>query len=716
MSNRIEYGKYIFDDDSIFNGKVEMSNSMMFDSLVPDELTVEVVSKDTGWGRLMTVDGKWVHTSIQDGNKGYVIDADDITAFTYGDPVYYYRDEVLAGKFYMRSIERLSIDRFRLSAVSLVGLLASETHMGGIYNGAYGYEHTAGGIIADILQGYEYTIYSQVEYTPVWGWLPIASKRDNLQQVLFAVGATLTKDAETGNPHITYLSTLGSPRNIAGTRIFLGSSYNYKAPATEVVVSEHGYYKSAQDRTVSLFDNTDGSGAVDNLLVTFEKPCYDLAWSGSESVATFPKGANYCYVTGVGALTGKEYTHTEKVFSVPTDATGETRVVNVKNATLVSLANSINVAARVVDYETLAEEVSLGIELRTDNIKPATGIRFTDPYGQQVTGLISKMDLVMSGKSKADCTVVKNYTPSHFGNNYRRAYITTTNGTWTPPVGASTIRVVIGQGGQAGQNGYNGTAGTGTFVDGSPVSAVGVGGAGGSAGSAGKVFIIDLPSPTTLTITIGAGGVASNAEGGVGGEGGHSTVTMNGVTYTSADGEVLEAGFLNIFSGTRYSIAGRDGVRGGNGGGVQGDWEVPLNAENVEFNNRIYKGGTNGEDYFDDDPYILELINLHGGGGGGAAYGGKGGNGKTAEWKDDAPSEWTYGDAGNGANAIQLADTATYGSGGAGGCGGGGGGAGGYWKYITSQSTYQGFATMGTGGSFSKGKNGGKGFVLIYYS
>lgn len=711
MSNRIEYGKYIFDDDSIFNGKVEMSNSMMFDSLVPDELTVEVVSKDTGWGKLMTVDNKWVHTSA---NEGYVIDADDITAFTYGDPVYYYRDDVLVGKFYMRSIERLSIDRFRLSAVSLVGLLASETHMGGIYYGAYGYEHTAGGIIADILQGYDYTIYSQVEYTPVWGWLPIASKRDNLQQVLFAVGATITKDAETGNPHITYLSTLGTPKNIAGTRIFLGSSYNYKAPATEVVVSEHGYYKSAQDRTVSLFDNTDGSGAVENLLVTFEKPCYDLAWSGEESVATFPKGANYCYVTGVGELTGKEYTHAEKVFSVPTDATGETRVVNVKNATLVSLANSINVAARVVDYETKAEEVNLGIELGTDNIKPATGIKFTDPYGQQITGLISKMDLIMSGKSKADCTVVKNYQPSHFGNNYRKTLLAFTNRTWTPPVGTETIRVIIGQGGQAGQNGYNGTAATGEFDENyEPTGTVGVGGAGGSAGSAGKVFVIDLPSPTTLTITVGAAGVTSNTEGGVGGEGGHSTVTMNGVTYTSADGEVLEAGFLDIFSGTRYAIAGRDGVRGGNGGGIQGDWQVPLSAENVEYNDKLYKGGTNGENYYVDEPRPIRIL---GGGGGGAAYGRSGGNGTTAEWKDDAPSTWTYGDGGNGANAIQLPDTATYGSGGAGGCGGGGGGGGGAWMYQTSQSTYRGFATMGTGGSFSKGKDGGGGFVLIYYS
>ena len=195
--NLINYSPYTFDDSSIISGSLAMQNALCFDSLVPDELTVEVISNATGRRKLLTVYSEWYHTV---DNRGYVVAVDDLRKFTYGDPVLYYYDDVLQGKFYIRSVERLSVDRFKLSAFSAVGLWASVTHLGGIYTG-----ETAGTVIADLLSGYSYSIESDVAAVPLYGYLPIASIRDNLQQVLFALGASLMKDA-SGNPHIAFLT------------------------------------------------------------------------------------------------------------------------------------------------------------------------------------------------------------------------------------------------------------------------------------------------------------------------------------------------------------------------------------------------------------------------------------------------------------------------------------------------------------------------------
>ena len=82
--NTIEYAPFTFDDTSIVSGSIASKNALMFDSLEPDELTVEVVSNDTGRRKLLTVDREW-YTPVD--NRGYVLMTNDLRKFTYGDPV-----------------------------------------------------------------------------------------------------------------------------------------------------------------------------------------------------------------------------------------------------------------------------------------------------------------------------------------------------------------------------------------------------------------------------------------------------------------------------------------------------------------------------------------------------------------------------------------------------------------------------------------------------
>ena len=52
----------------------------------------------------------------------------------YATPVYAYRNGDFVGKFYFKTIERYGVKHFKISCVSIIGLLEYETHYGGIYN------------------------------------------------------------------------------------------------------------------------------------------------------------------------------------------------------------------------------------------------------------------------------------------------------------------------------------------------------------------------------------------------------------------------------------------------------------------------------------------------------------------------------------------------------------------------------------------------------
>ena len=682
--NLINYNRNDYDDSKIVSGSVAMEQSLRYDTLVPDELTVEVVSDYLGDRKLLTSTLAWYHTV---DNEGYIVAVGDIRQFTYGTPVTYYYNGVLQGKYYIHNVQRLSVDHFRLSAYSAVGLWASIQHLGGLYDG-----ETVGEIIADILDGFTYTIDQDIADVPCYGWLPIATIRDNLQQVLFSVGGSLMKDAN-GDPHIQYIDTETSIA-VGDDRIYIGGQVSYRTPATTVAVTEHAFYETAYDLEIMLFDNTDGSGAALNKIVTFDEPCHNLTASGLTIVES---GANYAIVTGVGTLTGKKYTHTTRQVNISTGRSGEAKEAKVENAYLVSAANSANVASRVANYEATAEEVACGIVMSDDNIKPGKIVTFNDPYGEPSSGIISKMNITMSGKSKADCTIVKGYTPTDFGNNYENVDVVSTSGTWSVPAGVDRIRIVLIGGGQAGRAGEHGNAGNN--------GKGGAGGSGGAGGNGGSIWLTDINNPSgSYTVTIGSGGASAGAYGTA------TTAVQGATTYSSANGAPSPTGYRELLNNIIYAVKGTNGVNGEKGGG--GGTSSHLNGYwggDYRYGNETLSGGRGGTGYTGG------IVSGYacGGGGGGACYHQSGSSGSAG---DNSGSSNTGGKGGKGGNASNFPqETVTFGSGGKGGNGGGGGGGGGYYKSVYSATTYSGYATDGSGGSGSSGNAGGQGVALFYY-
>lgn len=747
--NVVSYDNFTFDDNSIISGKLNLANSLAFDSLVPDEMTIEVVSKDTGISKVMVqpetgTDLLWYTTT---DNRGYVVMSNDIRQYVYGDPVLYRYDGALIGKFYLKSVTRLSEVTWRINMISAVGLWANRTHMGGVYSNV-----SAKGLIEDIVGAdgkfEDYVVDASLTNVLVSGYLPIASARDNLQQVLFATGVGIVKDPNNGMLLFQFLDNQYN-RSIASDDVFVGGSIDYDSPVTAVEVTEHEYYQSGSAQAETLFDNSSAATAADEALVAFGEPCFDLQWNGTAvSSLGWDNGANYCYVTGNGVLTGKKYTHISKPIKKDTgvDAVAD-NVKTVTDATLVSPLNVYTVADRLVDYYKSAERVHISIPLGeyltppSQAVKTGMKVHFSDPYdGETVTGMVETMDVTLSGKLKADCSIVKGYSPKRYENDFdsyvegRAGY---PNVPWETfrqnphryqfwwsgiPDWAKSIRIVVIGGGSGGQGGTNGSSATVDTWDRASVE-IGKGGSGGVGGSGGKVAIFDIPRPTSATRVVvlggmrGSGGVAGEAgtEGVMGGSGGSTKVWLcNGNfssrygEYTSTDGEVPTDGYRNPMSKLPYVYAmnGVSGIDGGDGGNTD------QSGQSVTYNGTTWTGGDHGASVTDDDYYFYG-----GGGGGGAAYGANGNNGTDGR-KGTGQNGWA-GDGGAGADASNIPNPQyyRYGNGGNGGGGGGGGGVAGYLRQSYPSKQESGFyGGNGAGGAGAQGNSGQIGCAIFFFS
>lgn len=643
--NSIIYGDRTFTNLDVKEGRTTSERSPIGDVLTIDTLEFDVVSEDT-----------------------------TLTDFIRNTPLTFFRDDEQMGIFYVQKISRTSINTYHFACTSTVGLLDETYHDGGIYTG-----ETVREVCTDICSPLTCYVKSNIANIKLYGWLPIATRRENLVQVLFAVGATLKVDYN-GAIRIEGLWD-GQSSEITASEMYAGGSVEYATPVTEVVVTEHAYSQSATE-TTELFKGT--TSADDK--ITFDEPCYDLTASGFSVLAS---GANWATVSaGSGVLTGKKYTHvTRQVMQQIKPKTRELvtqsdNTVKVESATLVSLVNATAVAKRLAEYYSHNERINYKIAIKHE--VPGDVVKIAHPYGGTVSGFIESVDITVSGKLAAEESVLVGYKPQDIGEQeyYDTVEVLTNTGTWTVPENVTSARIVLIGGGQGGSCGNKGEDGDKEGQN----NAGGAGGLGGAGGAGGKIYIVNIQvaQGTTYAIVIGTGGA-----GGVYSDGNEVAGSLGGDTtfgnYTSADGSTSSTGYTDTTTGTFYANTGNKGVSGGAGGaGGQVGVNHSEDGEDVE----TYKGGKAGGS-----------SSTSGGGGGGAAMGN---NGK------DGTAERYRGHGGAGGNATIIPEIpVTLGMGGTGGAGGGGGGG------CATGTRWLGYG--GSGGTGSNGGNGAQGCVLIYY-
>ena len=674
--NKIQFDKWTFTDDRIIDGGCYLSRSLLSSSLEINTLDVDVYNTDH---------------SI----KNFVVDT----------PVAYLKDDKRVASFYLQDIERISRNQYSIHAVSFAGVLDNQTHYGGIYTG-----QTVGEVVPQICGSIPVYVASNVTGIKLYGWLSIASRRENLAQVLFAISATVTTD-DTGAVWIQGLEP-EKKRDVTEDETEESASVEYTSPAIDVIVLEHQYTEGQEE--ITLFEGATSAGDI----ITFSEPCHSLVASG---FTITEQGANYAIVSsGSGKLTGKKYVHsTREVKGKRTqarDAGQNESKIRVEEATLVSLVNSRAVADRLADYYACAERIVADVAYQADDAGDV--LSQYHPYdGNMVQTCVESLDITLSGKLLAKMTSLVGYIPPDITQieYYDTFEILTGSGTWTPPKGAKNGRVVLIGGGTGGQSATAGKNGERPPRKGSTVTADGgEGGIGGAAGVSGKIYQTEIDLEAPVSYQCGTGGPGGIYSADLQNSGKPGTATTFGV-LSSELGSVSDSGFTNPIDKTQFAIPGINGLDGGKGGNALGGIEGDRHRRSESGEDVLqWKGGQGGEGDHRPIEEGLYPRTYSGGAGGGAAYGENGKDGEEFSHSGDL-----NGNGGDGANAHQRGGERKYGQGGSGGNGGGGGGAGGKGYYPAyKDDPEETFLSekAGTGGQGTAGEPGGDGCVIVFYS
>lgn len=690
-----------------------------------------------------------------------------IRNFKKNDKIEYFRSGSRVGVYYLQSVTRVGPKLYTLSALSAVGLLIVRPHRGGIYTG-----QTVAEVVAEICGDIPVLIETVYRGIKLYGWLPIASARDSLVQVLFAIGAWLHTD-EDGTLRVQKLwngtASIIGPGSVHAANI----QVKYLDPVSAVAVTEHQYIAGTED--VTLFEGTAQQGDV----IEFDEPAHSLT---AEGFTILESGANYAVLSaGTGKLTGKSYVHNRRVVTRTVTEGAAENVEEIADATLVSLVNSSAVAQRMAAYYACREQLTVDVNPAGEHAGHVVSL-WNEWDKQQTLACIASRETTISGLLKSRTSALVGYLPPQpeTSEYYDERVILTGSGEWTVPEGVTEIRAVLIGGGQGGESGSPGslsteckainqtsevTASTTTYRGWCPMIG-GAGGNKGAGGDGGKVLTVSQAVTAGEKITYAAGrggkGGAYSADAQTSGSGGTDTVFGS---HSSATGSTTETGYYDSVSGDTYAAHGAEGVNGGAGGGGNGEtnstayveggsvtdadgntWTPganPTSADTLSDSASAYGLWANSEiegTYVKHWTCSTKAVQGKGAGGGAAV----GANGKPGVHNANAPHAWGYSGAantpsnlhgkayaiayggvgGNGADATAPVKATVYGSGGTGGNGGGGAGGGGFAygenrvskEYPPTECSASGNkGKSGTPGLGSDGGEGADGCIIIYY-
>lgn len=673
---------------------------------------------------------------------------EQLAALPDNTPIVVCRNNAIKARFVKRGVSRIGPNTYSLIGRSPMGALTGMIHSGGIYTG-----QTVAEVAKEICGSIPILVKTVYAETKLYGWLPYAngkdrSARDNLVQVLFAIGAYLRTDLN-GVLRIEPLWD-GTASTISVDRSYSGGTVKYDSPISAVTVTEHQYIAGTDEK--ELFSGTSQQGDI----ITFSEPMHSLTATG---FTILDSGANYAKISsGSGSLKGKTYIHNTRLVTQTVTQNAAENVKSVTDATLVSLVNSSAVAKRLADYYKCRETITNGIVSGQE--KPGHVVSVYHPYDKKmVSACIVSLDTTMSGTLKSEMAALVGFLPPQPESSeyFDERVILTGSGEWTVPDGVTSYTRVLVGGGHCGGHGYGGNPATlktesytetilGELIQHSTVkwATGGKGGKGGEGGEGGKVLVetvTDAVPGAKVPYACGVGGV--NAAG--------TATTMSG--SSSNTGSSSLAGYTDPVTGDVFAAQGEQGIPGGDGAGMNpnhgdNDRLHPLQASSVvDEDGNVWQGGATRVDEYgtllpsasDEQSFTGDLSDGYCGGGvtyncgSGAAAGSNGTSGNTAgtfriastpsnDWPKTSITVTATGSSYlPGASATLVPKKPTvYGKGGRGGYGGGGDGATGI------SLTYYGGKKSGTlnnnpgsvrttGSSGARGGPGGDGCIILYY-
>lgn len=306
-----------------------------------------------------------------------------------------YKDGELLAVQYIETSKREASRHYTFTCQSAIGLLEDD-YMGGVYNAVPVEE-----FLADLLDGFEYELDSTYDGRTVTGYLPICTRREALQQLVFTLGAVATTQGGSAIRIVPLKAT--TVGTFQKNEIFQGGSLETAPRVAKFEVVAHNYTASAEAETLLEEESVSG----EDVLVTFDNPHHSYSISGGTLTGS---GANWVTITANGAVTlvGKKYLHstTRHIKRNPDAVVAERNNVNsVENVTLIHHRNATLVLNRLYNIsqlrQTLAQEAIITTQRAGDKVTSES------PWGGQIRGYITAMesDLTQTGHT-ASVTIV----------------------------------------------------------------------------------------------------------------------------------------------------------------------------------------------------------------------------------------------------------------------------------------------------------------------
>lgn len=388
----LENPLYFFNNNSISNIEGELSCSIVNENLAFDTFTPIV---------------KYIKTG-----------SSDLESVPYGTPVLYYIDTRMIGRFYIKNIERTSKFLYRLNCVSGVGLLSRMKHYGGLYLTGNRYKD----ILKEILRKdpkdsnsesvFKYSVDESIENIRINGYLPYASKRDNLYQFLLATNTNIITDL---NCDYVFTSFRGgqTSEQIQTNNIYDAGSVKYGSSPSKITITKHAYRMKTTQEEETIFDNSDDILPLADKLIEFGSAPIDLSTIRVEGSLTASYiNENIAIVSGIGKILGKPYAHDEDTVEQEDPSAYEDKEISVSDCTLIT-ENNINVVSqRLFAYYKNAKTIDNEIVLTKE--KCGNKYSFIDPFQDNRNGILIKMTLVTDAIIKASCEIIADWNPSDY--------------------------------------------------------------------------------------------------------------------------------------------------------------------------------------------------------------------------------------------------------------------------------------------------------------
>lgn len=255
----------------------------------------------------------------------------------------------LLGVYYIDNHRRKTERIYEIECYDAIGVLDEIAFPGGIYS------NKSAKFLLNEIVGDDFTIQyaDDVQDVNLSGIIQSGSKREAMQQVLFAWGVCLSTDSNR-KIKIFNLDTVLS--EIGTDRTFSGGSTDISALVTEVRVTAHSYAE-------------DANGSVE--------------------------------------IGGKKYTDTRTVYSIQNadvTANDKQNVKTVEHATLVSPSNGQAVAQRVYNWYQRRVTANASIVWQKESL--GDYVSLPNSWNEFDTGNITKMEIKLSNTVVAKCTAV----------------------------------------------------------------------------------------------------------------------------------------------------------------------------------------------------------------------------------------------------------------------------------------------------------------------